>query len=101
MPNYRFLGSLAELPNGQTLRHFGAVVALDDATASDLIVRDKVALLPEAEWAEIGISDADLKRFPAPAHWDLPEAKDFAAKRLAAMQAWHDYRNTLEEAAIG
>lgn len=63
MPKYIFVGASVSA-NGRDIDRFGTALEIDD---KELIHWNGVHLLPEADYAKLGIDEAALKRWPTEA----------------------------------
>jgi hypothetical protein len=94
---YRFLGTYAEIGNLR-MERFGERVEMPQAEA-EAAVRDRdAALLPDAAFQKLGITDAELLQHYAVGLHSLAPA-EFIKKRDSAWSALHAYRAKLQTAA--
>lgn len=94
---YRFLGSYAEIGNVR-MERFGERIEMPQAEA-EAAVRDRdAALLPDADFQKLGITDAELLQHYAVGLHSLAPA-EFVAKRDAAWSALRAYRDKLQKTA--
>jgi hypothetical protein len=92
---YYFVGSNSDIGDLIRLTRFGQAVELSDEQAREAVLGG-CALVPEAEWDEIGFDRPELERFASVAsHERAPAA--FIEKKKAALLAVHNLRARYEE----
>ncbi|MGE5568544.1 MAG: hypothetical protein ACM3S5_05845 [Rhodospirillales bacterium] len=100
MSVYHFVGSYTEIGGGRIkLERFGQRVELPDDLA-DNIVKGGGAILPEAEFNQLGFTEQELSLYAYPGQWEgAPEA--FTSKQKAAHVAFAAYKERVEAAQNG
>ncbi len=95
MASFRHVGSeSAILDTPHSFTRFGQKAEMDEQFAHERIA-DGLPLLPEAKWAEIGITDKELTDYPmAQQHSGAPAV--FQEKKRKALLALHDFRESLK-----
>jgi hypothetical protein len=94
---YRFVGAVADLGDSRTLTRFGQSIELKDSEVADL-VRQKVPLITDAAFSEIGFTALELQEFSVP-DTPVPSTSTFHMKRHKAWLAAHDLREEFTKGA--
>lgn len=99
MKPYLFVGSYCKIDGGRIkLERFGQRLELPDALA-EIIVNGGGAILPEAQFDEIGFTEQELDQYAYPGRrLGAPEA--FNAKVVEAHRAFCEYREQVKNGGL-